>query len=511
MATKGAVTGKNEKGAVTGKNAKNAPAPEPAPSTWRTRLDARSPWISLVARLLLGVMWLYYAVPKLTSPTQNVADVRNFRILPGGLVTPFAYAQPYLELALGLLLIIGLGTRLVALLSGIAAAGLHRRHHLARRPRHPHQLRLRRRRRGGRGRPDTRYTLDVLRDLALPGPGALAAVAAQVPLLRRRGAAALARAPTPTKPRPPPDGASSLSRLTRVSIVTERDRYGTMGPEIHNFGKRESRRAMAPQDNNPSGKARDRAAAAYAADQAAARRKRQFLVGGIVAVVILAAIGIGIAVQHSSSQSASAPANGPLVFPTGTVAGRPGRALRHEPERQGHPDHLRGLPLPLLQGGGVHVRPDLQPYAQAGKIKVLYHIVNLIDRNDGGTGSIQAGSAAGCAQDVGNAKFKAYHDVLYANQPNESDDAFSSNATLISLAKQVPGLDSPAFEACVNSGKYQPWVNKNYDALSTAEGGNVSTPDYLINGQPFELTTQPAATQEADFTNALNKAIAAAG
>lgn len=164
MATKGAVTGKNEKGAVTGKNAKNAPAPEPAPSTWRTRLDARSPWISLVARVLLGVMWLYYAVPKLTSPTQNVADVRNFRILPGGLITPFAYAQPYLELALGLLLIIGLGTRLVALLSGIVllvyiggiislgARGIHISCGC-----------------GGAGAAvaagQTRYTLDVLRDL----------------------------------------------------------------------------------------------------------------------------------------------------------------------------------------------------------------------------------------------------------------------------------------------------------------------------------------------------------
>lgn len=111
MATKGAVTGKNTNDADQ--------AEDEETSTWRTRLDAYSPWISLVARVLLGVMWLYYAVPKLSTPTQNVADVRNFRILPGGLLTAFAYAQPYLELSLGLLLIIGLGTRLLALLSGV--------------------------------------------------------------------------------------------------------------------------------------------------------------------------------------------------------------------------------------------------------------------------------------------------------------------------------------------------------------------------------------------------------
>jgi len=93
--------------------------PEPEATGWRSSLDARSLWISLIARLLLGAMGLYYCVPKLTQPTQNIADVRDFQILPNGLVSTFAYAQPYLELSLGLLLIVGLGTRLVAVFSAI--------------------------------------------------------------------------------------------------------------------------------------------------------------------------------------------------------------------------------------------------------------------------------------------------------------------------------------------------------------------------------------------------------
>jgi protein-disulfide isomerase len=268
---------------------------------------------------------------------------------------------------------------------------------------------------------------------------------------------------------------------------------------------------MSPQDNRPSGNARERAAAAYAAEQAAARKKRQFFVGGIVLVVILAAVGIGIAVQHSSSQSSAAAANGPLVFPAGTVSD--GLAVPYGTNQNAKVTLTiyEDFRCPFCKEAESMFGPIYTAYAQAGKIKVLYHIVNLIDHNDGGTGSIQSGSAAGCAQDVGNAQFKAYHDVLYANQPAESDDAFASNDTLISLAKKVDGLDTAAFQACVNSGKYQPWVAKNFDALSKAEGNSVSTPDYLINGTRFELTTQPAATQQADFTNALNKAIAAAG
>jgi uncharacterized membrane protein YphA (DoxX/SURF4 family) len=76
-------------------------------------------WTSLVMRLLLAAMWLNYSVGKLGSPETNAQSVRDFKILPESLVTPFAYAQPYFELALGLLLILGLGTRLVAIFSAV--------------------------------------------------------------------------------------------------------------------------------------------------------------------------------------------------------------------------------------------------------------------------------------------------------------------------------------------------------------------------------------------------------
>jgi uncharacterized membrane protein YphA (DoxX/SURF4 family) len=91
----------------------------PGAGGWWRQVTARSAWISLAARLFLGAVWLYYSLPKLTQPEENVAAVRNFEILPSSLITTFAYTQPYLELALGLLLIIGLGTRLVAVLSGV--------------------------------------------------------------------------------------------------------------------------------------------------------------------------------------------------------------------------------------------------------------------------------------------------------------------------------------------------------------------------------------------------------
>jgi uncharacterized membrane protein YphA (DoxX/SURF4 family) len=94
-------------------------APVTGPGGVRGFLAGNSEWISLVARLLLAAMWLFYSLPKLTSPEQNAQSVRNFQILPESLVKPFAFSQPWLEMAFGILLILGLGTRLVALFSAL--------------------------------------------------------------------------------------------------------------------------------------------------------------------------------------------------------------------------------------------------------------------------------------------------------------------------------------------------------------------------------------------------------
>jgi protein-disulfide isomerase len=146
-------------------------------------------------------------------------------------------------------------------------------------------------------------------------------------------------------------------------------------------------------------------------------------------------------------------------------------------------------------------------YVQSGDVAVQYHLVDLLDRNLGGTGSIRAGNAGACAQDAG--KFEAFHDVLYADQSEEADDAYGSNAVLFSLADQVPGLDTPAFRACVNAGTHGSWVKRNYDSLDRLLNGSVATPYYAINGTQYKMTGQSVADQQAAFKAALGSAIAA--
>ncbi|MFF0276431.1 MULTISPECIES: DsbA family protein [unclassified Streptomyces] len=124
-------------------------------------------------------------------------------------------------------------------------------------------------------------------------------------------------------------------------------------------------------------------------------------------------------------------------------------------------------------------RDTIHELEAAGAIRTEYHLATLIDGNMGGSGSLRAANAAACAQDAG--KFTAYHDTLYINQPQETDDAFGDNAKLIELAAKVPGLDTPAFRSCVNDGTHDTWVAKSNEAFRN--GGFGGTPSVLLNGE----------------------------
>lgn len=269
-----------------------------------------------------------------------------------------------------------------------------------------------------------------------------------------------------------------------------------------------SARENAAAGENPAS-ARQKAAAARQAQAVAQRRRRQFVIGGAVAAVIAVAVAVGLVVQGKRAGSDAAIGTGPFVAPTGAV-GEGSLAIPYGTS-QGAKATLtiyEDFRCPYCRMAESAFESVYRPYAQAGKITVQYHLVDLIDRNLGGTGSLRAGNAGACAQDAG--KFEAYHDAFYANQPEETNDAYGSNATLFNLASQVPGLDTPAFRACVNAGAHGSWVKRNYDSLNTLLGGSVSTPYYAIDGTQYKMPGHTTADRQAAFKAALDAAITAA-
>lgn len=259
---------------------------------------------------------------------------------------------------------------------------------------------------------------------------------------------------------------------------------------------------------------RRKAAAVRQAQVSAQRRKRQLLIGAGVFVVIAALVAVGVLVQHKRAVAIDALGTGPFAAPAGAV-GSGSLAIPFGASAAAAPAHVtltiyEDFRCPYCRLAESMFEPTYKAYALAGKIQVQYHLVDLIDRNLGGTGSLRAGNAGACAQDAGPGRFPAFHDILYAGQPEETDDSYGSNAALIALAKRVPGLDSPAFESCVNGDAHGSWVKRNFTSLSNLLGGSVGTPYYAIDGRPYSLTTQPPAAQQAAFRSALDSALAAA-
>ncbi|MEY9874897.1 protein-disulfide isomerase [Streptacidiphilus sp. MAP12-33] len=247
-------------------------------------------------------------------------------------------------------------------------------------------------------------------------------------------------------------------------------------------------------NKNDGGKrsARERMQEERAKQETAARKKRQLTVILAALVVIAAAVVIGIVVQNGRSSSYDAAKDAPagtvgntrLLIPVGAT-NAPSTVTIYEDPR-----------CPACEQFETGMKSTINQLLAQGKIQIQYHIASFIDRHDGGKGSKNAANALACAQNVG--RFHDYHDVLYANQPDETNDAWADKSILITLAKQVPGLDSPSFESCVNGNTYGSWVTAVQSDFD--KSGYNSTPTVLLNGTSAYPTYNNEDISPANFT-----------
>lgn len=238
-----------------------------------------------------------------------------------------------------------------------------------------------------------------------------------------------------------------------------------------------------------------------------ARRKAVATGTGIV-VVIAAAAGISIALAgHGSHAAASAK----LVVPAHSSGSDGTTVVYGNPANKNVLDVYEDFRCPICDKMEKADGKVVQQLADNGTYVIHYHMGTFLDSNLGGDGSHQALAAAGAALNESTAMFKAWHDVLYANQPaSEDTDAFASTSLPLSLAQKVPGLSTPAFVKAVKDGTYLPWAGKVTDAFNTS--GVTGTPTFKLNGQTlnlFDATGDPIST--AQYTAAVQQAIAATG
>lgn len=70
-----------------------------------------------LARWIIAAIFLTSSLPKLRHPRSFTSAIAAYHLLPQRWVDPFATTLPWLELALGLMLLLGWGTRIAAVVS----------------------------------------------------------------------------------------------------------------------------------------------------------------------------------------------------------------------------------------------------------------------------------------------------------------------------------------------------------------------------------------------------------
>ena len=75
--------------------------------------------LGLLARVLVGTVWVVAGLLKLPDPNDNVRAVRAYDLLPESVVPVVGHALPILEILVGLCLLLGLLTRVAAVVSAL--------------------------------------------------------------------------------------------------------------------------------------------------------------------------------------------------------------------------------------------------------------------------------------------------------------------------------------------------------------------------------------------------------
>ncbi|MEU6395171.1 thioredoxin domain-containing protein [Streptomyces sp. NPDC046939] len=126
-----------------------------------------------------------------------------------------------------------------------------------------------------------------------------------------------------------------------------------------------------------------------------------------------------------------------------------------------------------VEGGGAALRT----LALSGEVKTEYTLASFLDDRVGGGGSKRAANALRAALEQG--KFIEYHDVLFANQPEEVVDGYT-DAFLLDMASRVKVLRGTEFDRAVRTMKYRAFVSASQAAYE--RDGALGTPTFAVNG-----------------------------
>ena len=235
--------------------------------------------------------------------------------------------------------------------------------------------------------------------------------------------------------------------------------------------KREARRART-----------ERARAEAEERRKAAKRKEQLTRGGLIAGVLVLVIGGFFLVTNLGSDKPDTPPAGA----TDSYGLRLGEADAPK-EIVVYEDFL----CPFCGQLELTVRDQLDAAVEAGEVSVEYRPLGFLERIDDYSPE-SANAFAVVLEESGPEVAKAFHDLLFDNQPSESGP-FPDDDQLVEWAVEA-GAEEDAVRPGIEDMAFEGWVDAANDAASR-EGVN-STPTVLVDGEVVEgETLQEIAAQ----------------
>ncbi len=400
----------------------SAPAGPRTPASGRW--TAAREWLATAARLVLAAVWIYAGAGKIGDPAESLRSVRAYRLLPEWLAKAVAYGLPYAEVALGLLLLVGLAVRLAALVS-VALLVVYLAAMVSAAAR---GLRIECGCFGGGGNlaagAQTRYTVEILRDVGL--------------LLL--------------------SGLLAWWPRTRLAADDAVRRAGGAEREAARVGPRRSRAAQ------------ERMAALAEMRRKEGERRVQ-RVSALCGVLLVVVAGVGVGVQAARTDTGG-PRPQAIDVVEGVKIGSDNPRVIIE--------IFEDFQCPACRSFEDGAGPVLADYADSDLVQERYHMIAFLDRESPNRYSSRSANAGYCAADAG--VFQEFHGLLFANQPPEGTPG-PSNDQLVELGRQV-GATSQTFADCVRTEKYKGFVSRATDGAS--KGGIVGTPTVLVDGEMLQ-------------------------
>jgi len=82
------------------------------------RAALATPWLTVRVQILLGVVFIAAALPKIADPPSFAHMIYNYRMLPGALVNSAGLFLPWFELLTGMALVLGIWRRTASVAIG---------------------------------------------------------------------------------------------------------------------------------------------------------------------------------------------------------------------------------------------------------------------------------------------------------------------------------------------------------------------------------------------------------